>query len=109
MDDPATPHDHELIGDVEHLQELVADQDGGAAGGGDLADDRKQALGLERRQHRGRLVQDQDARADRQRPQDLELLTLGQRHLPDPRRQIQLEAELVHEHGDILVRHSRLQ
>ena len=47
--------------------------------GGELAGEREQPLGLARRQGRGRLVEDQDARGLRERLGDLDHLPLGER------------------------------
>ena len=60
--------------DLEHLLELVADEDRGLAVGREVADDAEQALRLLGRQHGRGLVEDQDVGAAEQRPQDLDPL-----------------------------------
>ena len=55
----------------------------------------EQRLALLRRQHRGRLVEDQDARAAVQRLQDLDALALADRQLADPRVRVDRQAEAL--------------
>ena len=60
-----TAEDGDAIGDLENLVELVADEDDGVAAGAKVAERVKKLLRLGRGQHRGRLVEDQDARVAR--------------------------------------------
>ena len=88
MHDAARAHHHEAVRDLQHLVELVADQHHGAPRSRDPPDDLEQAHRLGRREHGGRLVEDQELCAGRQGAQDLELLADRERHLPDLRGKI---------------------
>ena len=66
-----------------HLFELVADVEDGAAFGLEAFQHDEELVGLLRRQHRGRLVQDQEFRILHQRADDLDALALADRQLPD--------------------------
>ena len=55
----------------------------------------EQALDLVGRQRRGRLVEDQDARVDRQRLGDLDELLVGHRQAADRRADVELDVELL--------------
>jgi hypothetical protein len=65
------------------LGQLVADEENGQALGHQSGQGREQRLALLRRQHRRRLVQDQDAGAAARRPEDLRPLALAQRQRAD--------------------------
>ena len=56
----AAPDDGDLVGDREHLVELVRDEDDRQALGLELAQVVEELVDLLRHQHRGRLVEDQD-------------------------------------------------
>jgi hypothetical protein len=60
----------------------------------------EQDVGFLRRQHRGRLVQDQDARVAIKGLQDLDALLLPQRQLPDARTWIDVEAVALRDLAD---------
>ena len=81
----AVAHDVDRVGDRHDLAQLVRDQDDGHAARAQGAQDAEQLIGLLRRQHRGRLVEDQDARAAIQRLQDLDALLLADRQVADQR------------------------
>ena len=70
----AAPEDRDAVGDLQHLVELVADEDDRLAVRLQAADDPEQLAGLLRRQHRGRLVEDEDVGAAEERLQDLDTL-----------------------------------
>jgi hypothetical protein len=61
----------------QYLVELVRDEDDRHPVGNQLAQGGEQRRALLRRQHRGRLVEDQDAGAAKERLQDLDLLALA--------------------------------
>jgi hypothetical protein len=65
------------IRDLEHLVQLVADEDDRLALRPQALDDLEQLAGFLGRQHGGRLVQDQDVRAAVQRFEDLDPLLLA--------------------------------
>ena len=56
---------------------------------------REQRLGLLRREHRGRLVEDQDARVAVERLQDLDALALADREIADARVGVDGQAEAL--------------
>jgi hypothetical protein len=68
------------VRDRHHDVHVVLDQDDGDAVVADLADDRHQLADVRRRQARGRFVQQQQARVERQRAADLQqaLLAVGE-------------------------------
>ncbi len=91
---------------AQHLVELVADEDQAQTLLDQALQGREQRFDLARRQHRGRLVEDQDPRAGRpdassgaseppasQRLQDLDPLPLADRQAADQRIGVDLEAE----------------
>ena len=65
-----------------HFLQLVADIEDGAAFRLQPIQHDKQLIGFLRRQHRGRLVEDQEFRILHQRPHDLDALALAHRQLP---------------------------
>ncbi len=67
----AAPQHGHAVGDLQHLVELVRDQDDGGAARAQLAQHLEQLERLLRRQHRGRLVEHQQARVAVERLQDL--------------------------------------
>ena len=81
---PAAQHGH-AVGDGLHLVELVRDEDDGLALGGHRAERLEEPLGLLRREHGGRLVEDQNPGVAIERLQDLDALLLADRELPDLR------------------------
>ena len=80
----ASQHCH-TVGDRLHLVELVRDEDDGLALVGHRAERPEERVGFLRREHRSRLVHDQDARVAVERLQDLDALLLAGRELPDVR------------------------
>ena len=83
----------DVVGQLDHLVEQVADVEHGHVVGGQRAHDREDRLALLAGQHRGRLVEDQHARAPHERPRDLHQLAGAEREPLGWRVQIQpLEA-----------------
>ena len=66
-----------------HLVQLVADVEDRAALGLEAIEHDEELIGLLRRQHRGRLVEDQEFRILHQRAHDLDALAFADRQLPD--------------------------
>jgi len=99
-DAPAAQH-RDAVGDLEHLVQLVRDEDDRAAVGGHGAQRREQRVRLLRGQHRRRLVEDQDARVAVERLEDLDALLLAHRQLPDARTRVDGQTELVCEPGHL--------
>jgi hypothetical protein len=80
----AAAQHRDVVGIRHHLAELVRDQQHGAAAGALRSRARAQHLvGLLRRQHRGRLVQDQEARLQVQLLEQLQLLLLAGGQCPN--------------------------
>ena len=92
-DDPAAPDDRDPVGDLEDLVELVADEDDAVALGGQAAQDGEDLLRLLRREHGGRLVEDEDPGVAVERLQDLDPLLPADREVLDLRVGVDLEAE----------------
>jgi hypothetical protein len=89
-------HRH-AVGHRHHFVELVADEDDAHAIGDEVAQRGEQRLGLLRRQHRGRLVEDEDARPAVQRLENLDPLLFADRQCADPRVGVDLQAEALRE------------
>ena len=68
-----------------HLLQLVADVEDRAALGRQALEHDEQLVGLLRRQHRGRLVEDEQLRILQQRAHDLDALALADRQVARPR------------------------
>ena len=97
VDPLAAPEHRDPVGDLEHLVQLVADEDDRLAVGLQAADDREELARLLRRQHRRRLVEDQDLGAAEERLQDLDPLLLADGDARDERRRVDREPELLRE------------
>ena len=91
----AAPQHAHAVGDLEHLAELVRDEDDRLALRRQRAQDLEQLGGLLGGQHRGRLVEDQHLGAAVERPQDLDALLLADRDVADPRLGVDAEPEAV--------------
>ena len=89
---PAAAQHRHAVRDRHHLVELVRDEDHGLALGGHRAQGREQRVRLLRREHRRRLVHDEDPRVAVERLQDLDPLLLADRELPDARARVDGEA-----------------
>ena len=89
-----TQHRH-AVGDLQHLMELVGDDNEGFAVGLHVAHDGEQLIRLLRRQHGGGLIQNQDIRAAVQHLDDLHRLLLGDGHIVDLHVGIDVKAVLV--------------
>ena len=85
VDDDAAPQRRDPVGDLEHLVQLVRDEDDRLALRSSATEDLEELLRLLRRQHGGRLVEDQDLRAAVERLQDLDALLLADRDAVDAR------------------------
>ena len=107
--DPAAAHDRDPVRDRDDLVELVADEDDAPAGRGHRLQRPEQVLGLLRREHRGRLVEDEDPGAAVEELQDLDPLLLADAELPDLRPGIDPQPELGGEAGDLGLRAARVE
>ena len=95
---PAAPQHGEAVAEGFHLAELVADhQHGDLAALRHLAEQAEHLVGLAGRQHRSRLVEDQEALLQIEKLQDLELLLLAGRERGDLLAQPHAERHAVHE------------
>ena len=79
--DLALAHDIDTVGGGHDLAQLVGDQHDRDAARLQRRQDAEQLVGLLRRQHGARLVEDQDARAAEQHLQDLDALLLADRKI----------------------------
>ena len=90
---PSGPSEHgDPIGHGLDLVQLVRDEDHRPPVGNHLPQRREQHLRLLRREHGGRLVEDQDPRVAVESLQDLDPLLLAQRELPDARLRVDIHA-----------------
>ncbi len=105
----AAAHDRDPVGDGEHLVELVGDEHDGHALGHQAAQHVEQVAHLARREHRGRLVEDEDVAAAPQHLEDLDALLLADRELLDARRWIHVEPELVRQLADLRGRRGQVE
>ena len=92
--------DGDAVGDGRHLVELVGDEDDRAVLRRHRPERREETLRLLRRQHRRRLVEDQDPRLAVERLEDLHPLLLADGELPDLRPRVDRQPEAVAELGD---------
>ena len=79
----AAADDGDLVGDRQHLAQLVRDEDDGQALGLELAQVVEERVDLLRDQHGGRLVEDQGAGAAVEDLEDLHALAVGDAELLD--------------------------
>ena len=79
----AAAQDRRRVAEPFHLFELVADVEDRAALGLEAIEHDEELIGFLRRQHRGRLVEDQELRVLHQRAHDLDALALADRQPPD--------------------------
>ena len=85
------------VADLEHLVELVGDEDDRPPGRHQLAHHAEQLARLGGGEHGGGLVEDQRARSPGKHPQDLDALLLANGELPDLRLRMDPQPELVHQ------------
>jgi hypothetical protein len=97
----AGAHHGHRIAQRHDLLELVRDQQDGRAAVAQAAQGVEQRLGLGRRQHRGRFVQDQDVRAAVQRLQNLQPLALAHRQVGHRGVQLDLQAGVMHQRFEL--------
>jgi hypothetical protein len=90
---PAPQHGHR-VGDRADLLELVGHEHDGRPAVAQPAQGREQPLDLDRRQHRGRLVEDQDLRAAGELADDLRALAHRDRQRLDDRVRIHREPDV---------------
>ncbi len=93
----AAPQHGDPVAERHDLAQLVADEDDGEPVPGEAAQHREQPFGLLRRQHRGRLVEDQHAGVAVEGLQDLDALGLADRERGHPGVQRHLQARGSHE------------
>ena len=87
------PQDRGAAAETAHLLQLVGDVEDRAALGREPVERREQMLGLLRREHGGRLVEDQQARVLEKAADDLDALPLAGRQGPD--RPVGIERQTV--------------
>ena len=91
------------VGDLEHLVQLVADEDDRLPVRLQAADDLEELVRLLRRQHGGRLVEDEDVGAAVERLQDLDPLLLADGDVADERGRVDGEREPLGQLADPLL------
>ena len=79
------PEHRDPVRELEHLADLVGDEDEASAVGDHLPEHGEEVVDLLRRQHRRRLVEDQQRDVAVERLDDLDALPLADRELPDQR------------------------
>ena len=89
LDRLAAPEHGDPVGDLEHLVQLVRDEDDRLPLGLERLDDLEELLRLLRREHGGRLVEDEDLGAAVERLQDLDALLLADRDRSRPARRVE--------------------
>ena len=94
---PVAHHRHS-VGDLEDLLEPVRDVEHGDPGTGQLAQDREQPTRLPVVERRVGLVEDEHTRLFEQHPGELDELALGDRHLSDGHRRVDVDTQ-TGEHG----------
>ena len=99
-DDLAEADDRDAVGDRADLAELVGDEDDGLPGLLELAHDVHQLVGLLGREHRGRLVEDEELGVAGERLDDLHALLHADREVLDDGLGLHVEAEAVGDLGD---------
>jgi hypothetical protein len=102
--DAAITHHRDAVGEGLYLGQLVRDEHDGDALGIERPQHREQLVHFLRRQHRGRLVEDQHARAVMQRLEDLDPLLDADRELADARARIHRQAVARRQLADLRVR-----
>ncbi len=100
----AVAHDINRVGDRHDLAQLVRDEDDGDAACAQGLQDAEQLIGLLRREHGARLVEDQDARAAIQHLHDLDALLLADRQVADERVGIDAQPVVAAEPLDLAAR-----
>ena len=105
---PAAPQHGDAVGDRHHLVQLVRDEDDRPALCRHLAQRLEERVRLLGREHRGRLVEDQDPRVLVERLEDLDALALADRELPDPRMRVDRQAVALGELADLPLDRSRV-
>ena len=104
----AASEDRDAVGDRHHLVQLVRDEDDRPPVRGHLSQRLEEDARLLRRQHRGRLVEDQDPRVTVERLHDLDPLLLAERELPDPCTWVDAEPVTLAELRDALLDRARM-
>ena len=90
-DDLAAAQDGRGVAERDDLVQLVRDVEDRAAARGELPQGLEQLLDFLRRQHRGRLIHDQEPRVEEQRAHDLDPLALADAERRDDAARIELE------------------
>jgi hypothetical protein len=105
----APAQDDDLVGDLDHLVELVGDEDDRRPGRRERADDAEQLLGLVRRQDGARLVEDEDVALAVQGLEDLHALPHADGETLDLRVRVDLELVLLRQLHDALARRGPIE
>ena len=97
--DPAPPQHDDAIHDLEHVMDVVGDEDAGVAGVARVAHEAQHALGLRDTEVVGGLVEDDELALEVHRAGDGDRLALaaGERHDRSRGRHVLGDAHLAHE------------
>ena len=101
-DDAAAAQHRNAVGDGQHFLQLVGDEDDRDAALRQFAHDAEQIVGFLRRQHRRRLVQDQDVGVAVERLDDLDALLHAHRQIADDGVGIDVQPVLLRQLADAL-------
>ena len=94
-DAAAVAEDRDFVGDFEDVVEKMRDEDEAAPALAHPAQHREQPRDLRRRQRRGRLVENDDARAGEQHARKLDELLHADRKIAETRARVDVEAEVL--------------
>ena len=93
--------DGHRVGHGKNLRELVRDEEHRVARGAELPEKREEILGLSRRQHRSRFIEDQYAGAPVKGLENFNLLLHSHGKLVDPRKRVDFETVFLPERIDL--------
>ena len=108
-DSGAIADDRDLVGDLQHLVELVGDEDDRRAVSDELVQRDEQLVDLLRDEHGGRLVEDQHLGAAVQHLEDLDPLALADPECGDERIEVDVAADRPRQLGEAVLGLAELQ
>ena len=106
--DAAVAQHRDLVADLHDLVELVRDEDESAVVGGELTKRDEEVIDLGRREHRGRLIEDEELGVAVQGLEDLGALSLADRELPDVGVGVDVQSVALRHFGQALAHRSHV-